>query len=218
MRPNRYPIAAKTFFAIYLVLLLMLAITAPPAQAQTFKVLRTFGGTDGDGPAAQLVRDSMGNLYGTTIGGGNSTCPAGGCGTAFKMNKAGKLVWLHKFQGANGDNAYTGLLRDAAGILYGTTAFGGKANHVCGSIGCGVLFELDMNGKETILHKFNGTDGSSPFGPLIQDGLGGLYGVTQSGSDGGTVFKHAAAGRETVIYKFGCGSDRGESSAFYLGG
>jgi uncharacterized repeat protein (TIGR03803 family) len=129
----------------------------------------------------------------------------GGCGTAFKMDKTGKLVWLHKFQGANGDEPF-GLLRDAAGILYGTTIFGGKASHACGSVGCGVVFKLDSNGAETVLHKFSGVDGAAPVGPLIEDRASNLYGATSDYSDGGTLFKLGKAGGEKVLYRFGCGA------------
>ena len=169
-------------------------------------MLHAFHGKDGDGPAAQLLQDSNGNLYGTTISGGSSKCGGGGCGTVFKMDKTGKPVWLHKFQGANGDEPF-GLLRDAAGILYGTTTFGGKASHACGSIGCGVVFKLDSNGAETVLHKFNGIDGAAPVGPLIEDRASNLYGATSDYSDGGTVFKLGKAGGETVLYRFGCGPE-----------
>jgi hypothetical protein len=87
-----------------------------PAQAQTFKVLHSFKGSDGMSPDAQLVWDSAGNLYGTTGTGGSGKCK-GGCGTAFKMSGNGKLVWQHNFNGADGETPFPGLLRDAAGHL-----------------------------------------------------------------------------------------------------
>ncbi len=199
----------KAAFAILAPLLLATAVITQPAQAQKFKVLHTFKGSDGIGPDAQLVRDSSGNLYGTAGGGGTGKCGNPGCGTAFKMDKTGKLVWVHSFWGEDGWQPFPGLLRDAAGNLYGTTAYGGKTSHPCPSAGCGVVFKLNKNGKETVLHKFSGVDGWPPVGPLVEDQGGNLYGATQYGSDGGVVFKLDKRGRETVLYSFGCGSHHG---------
>jgi len=61
-------------------------------------VLHTFHGTYGALPIGQLVLDKTGNFYGTTGGGGLGKCQFG-CGTAFKMNKSGTLVWTHSFDG-----------------------------------------------------------------------------------------------------------------------
>jgi uncharacterized repeat protein (TIGR03803 family) len=86
-----------------------------------------------------LVRDSAGNLYGTTLAGGNLAC---GCGVVFKLDTTGKETVLHRFTGG-ADGAYpeAGLVRDAAGGLYGTTYAGGDL--ACGgSGGCGVVFKL----------------------------------------------------------------------------
>ena len=113
------------------------AMAATPAQAQNykFKVLHTFQGKDGIGPDAQLVRDLAGNLYGTTAGGGANNCGGVGCGTAFKMDKTGKILWSHSFNGADGDAPF-GLLRSGAGDLYGTTVFGGTPSHSCAAGWC----------------------------------------------------------------------------------
>jgi uncharacterized repeat protein (TIGR03803 family) len=185
-------------------LVFWLASVLVPAQAQKFKVLHTFKGSDGDGPAAQLVRDSKGNFYGTTISGGTSKCKYKYCGTAFKMDRTGKLVWLHSFLGGNGLQPGSGLFRDASGNLYGTTAYGGKINnHVC-SLGCGVAFRLDPTGKETVLHKFTGgVDGYFPVAPLVEDNTRNIYGATNLGGKGlGTVFKLDRTGKETTLYSF----------------
>jgi uncharacterized repeat protein (TIGR03803 family) len=195
--------ADKATFVILVTLLLTSAIIPTQAQGRKFKVLHTFRGTDGIGPDSQLVRDSLGNLYGTAGGGGSGKCGNVGCGTAFKMNKAGKLIWVHSFQEKSGDGPF-GLLRDAAGNLFGTTIYGGKINnHVC-SLGCGVVFKLDGSGKETVLHKFGGVEEWFPVGPLMVDPAGSLYGVVQNF---GSVFKVDNAGRQTILYSFGCGSD-----------
>src|SRR5579863_9120394 len=142
---------AKIVFAIFITLLLASVVVPTQAQAQTFKVLHTFHGPNGNGPAGVLIRDSAGNLYGTTEAGGTGKCGTFGCGTAFKLNNNGKQVWLHSFDISDGEEPSAGLLRDATGNLYGTTDYGG--NTTCTS-GCGTVFKLDGDGKETVLYKF----------------------------------------------------------------
>jgi uncharacterized repeat protein (TIGR03803 family) len=99
-------------------------------------ILYRFKGTpDGAFPFARLFRDAAGNLYGTTYSGGGSNL-----GTVFKLDATGKRTVLHSFTGApDGANPYAGLIRDAAGNLYGTTGFGGDLACLGG---CGVVFEL----------------------------------------------------------------------------
>jgi uncharacterized repeat protein (TIGR03803 family) len=86
-------------------------------------VLYSFtGGADGGNPVAGVIRDSTGNLYGTTYFGG-----AAGDGVVYKLDTAGHETVLHSFtRGADGANPEAGVIRDSAGHLYGTTLFGGK--------------------------------------------------------------------------------------------
>jgi uncharacterized repeat protein (TIGR03803 family) len=104
-------------------------------------VLYTFtGGADGANPAPdRLIRDA-GNLYGTTRNGGRCL----DCGTVFKVDKSGNETVLHHFtQGADGGFPVAGLIRGAAGNLYGTAETGGDFN--CSGakgFGCGVVFKL----------------------------------------------------------------------------
>jgi len=180
----------------------------------TETVLYSFTGAEGDGeyPVAGLVRDAAGNLYGTTWRGGNlkHNCGMGpGCGTAFMLDEAGKETVLHSF-GSKADGAYpyAGLVRDAAGNLYGTTGYGGDS-------GLGTAFRLDKTGNETVLHSFRGTraDGAYPEAGFVRDSKGNLYGTTEGGGfnrcDGscGVVFKLDKTGKETVLYRFTGGSD-----------
>lgn len=119
---------------------------------------------------------------------------------------------LHSFcpvGGANCTDGYepiAGLIRDAAGNLYGTTYSGGAA-------GGGTVFKVDTTGNETVLYSFcslaNCTDGYELAAGLIQDAAGNLYGTTVSGgspaastSGAGTVFKLDPTGQETVLYSF----------------
>jgi uncharacterized repeat protein (TIGR03803 family) len=172
-----------------------------PAGAET--VLHTFGGADGFQPLAGLIRDTAGNLYGTTGGGG-----AYGWGTVFKLDPAGALTVLYSFTGgADGSKPEAGVIRDAAGNLYGTTQ--GFAS------GWGTIFRVDPVGKESTLYNFTGgADGSNPEAGLIY-AAGNLYGTTYQGGDlygcfqygCGVVFKMDANGTYTVLHTFTGGVD-----------
>lgn len=168
------------------------------------KVLYTFqGGTDGSTPAGGVVFDTAGNLYGTTQQGGGTNCaPISFCGTVFQLTKKGGS-WtetvLHVFAGVTGNNDGAtpagGLVMDAAGNLYGTTAYGGGGGCVLVGIkgGCGTVFELEppktKGGAWTykILYSLKGgKDGDFPWGDLALDGAGNLYGATQFGGGFGS--------------------------------
>jgi|HubBroStandDraft_2_1064218.scaffolds.fasta_scaffold15740_3 uncharacterized repeat protein (TIGR03803 family) len=160
-------------------------------------VLYSFTGSkDGASPHAVLLMDAAGNLYGTTYYGGGTACGGKGCGTVFKVSKAGKETVLHRFTGGkDGASPEAGLVMDASGNLYGTTYYGGS--QPC-SDGCGVVFEVSAAGKETVLHSFTGkTDGAHPYAGLVMDAAGNLYGTAETGGDAsciinggcGTVFK-----------------------------
>jgi len=210
MRSKNPCSTAKSVFAILVTFLLASVVVPAQAHAQTFKVLHTFHGAPNDGaaPWGVLVRDGAGNFYGTTTSGGSGRgfCTNyGGCGTAFKFNKSGKEIWLHSFTFPKGWSPETGLLRDASGKLYGTTEAGGDTS--CYSAGCGTVFELDANGKESVLHRFSGNpDGMFPGEeqPLVEDASGSLYGTTHLGGEYGlgSVFKIDRAGTESVMYSF----------------
>jgi uncharacterized repeat protein (TIGR03803 family) len=207
MRPNKPPSAGKPALVIFLMLLLASAVVPTQTQAQKFKVLHTFHGPNGNGPAGVLPRDSAGNLYGTTEAGGTGKCGNFGCGTAFKLNKSGKQVWLHSFNVTDGEESSAGLLRDAAGNLYGTTDYGGNTN--C-TAGCGTVFKLDGSGKESVLYKFKAPpDGDTPQSLLARDNQGNVYGITQDGGEDsyGTIFKVKKHGKETVLHSFTGDSD-----------
>jgi uncharacterized repeat protein (TIGR03803 family) len=159
------------------------------------------GGKDGAYPAAGLIMDKTGNLYGTTFLGGSNNF-----GTVFTLRKSGKLLVLHSFAGRDGSNPYGSLIRDVKGNLYGTTEFGGRSNQCAGTqTGCGVVFKLASTGRETVLYAFTGgADGSRPLAGLVRDEEGNFYGTTVAGgaSGAGTVFKLDNAGKETVLHSF----------------
>jgi len=169
-------------------------LITPPVYAGTFKVLYAFqGGTDGGTPQGKLIMDAAGNLYGTT---------EYDYGSVFKLDPKGNLTVLHKFTGgADGGLPSGGLVRDTGGNLYGATAGGGKGPEEC----CGVIFELDTAGKETVLYEFSdGSDGATPYGDLFRDDAGNFYGTVywiRAESPGG-VFKLNRNGKETVLHDF----------------
>lgn len=79
---------------------------------------------DGSYPAAGLMQATDGNLYGTTLAGGNIECgyDGFGCGTIFEVGAGGTLSTLHAFDGADGSQPLAGLTQATDGILYGTTS------------------------------------------------------------------------------------------------
>ena len=173
----------------------------------TETVLYSFtGGTDGGKPQAGLIRDSAGNIYGTTTFGGIASGYSG-YGVVFKLDTTGTETVLHSFTGGADGSGPGGVIRDSAGNLYGTTGGGGIANCLFG--GCGVVYKLDTTGTETVLYSFTGgSDGSGP-GDVILDSAGNLYGITDGGgaSNLGVVFKLDTTGTETVLYSFTGGAD-----------
>jgi uncharacterized repeat protein (TIGR03803 family) len=170
-------------------------------------VLYSFtGGSDGASPFGGLIGDANGNLYGTTYNGGDLKCQfnALGCGTVFKVDASGIETVLHVFEwGADGALPFAGLIRDGAGNLYGTTSVGGTFNQ-------GTVFKVDANGNEVVLHSFaNSPDAGFPQAGLITDGVGNLYGTTNSGGTfgNGTVYKISTSGAVTVLHSFGAQPD-----------
>jgi hypothetical protein len=177
----------------------------------TFTDLHYFtGGADGGSPAAGLIRDATGNLYGTTEGGGTGTCnlavPQSGCGVVFELIRCDsepsgyEYKVLYRFTGgADGANPVARLIRDTTGNLYGTTAQGGHRSGACnlgneGNGTCGVVFELircdsEPSGYEyKVLYRFTGgADGGNPVSGLVRDASGNLYGTTLLGGANSSV-------------------------------
>jgi len=183
----------------------------PSSGGWTESVLYTFtGGNDGREPYARLLSDSAGNLYGTTLFGGNvnSACSTG-CGTVFKLTSASGS-WtesvLYAFTGAaDGASPYAALRFDSAGNLYGTA-------YADGAYASGVIFELtpaSSGWTESVLHAFKGArDGKYSYGDVILDPAGNVYGTAfQGGSQGyGVVFELTPSSKgwqEKVLHSFG---------------
>ncbi len=205
------------------VLSALLLIAAYPAQAQETVLYNFTGGLggappgDGAYPQSSLTSDGADNFYGTTGGGG-----AFGSGTVFELSPNGSGGWnetvIYSFCSApncadGASPAYSYVIFDSVGNLYGTTSGGG-------SNGQGVVFELSPVGTswtETVLHSFTGwAGGGQPVNGLIFDRAGNLYGTTYWGGDDdaavaegtcnpqcGTVFELSPSGdgwTEQVIY------------------
>jgi len=207
----------------------------PPTSeggAWTERTLYSFaGGNDGASPVASLIFDHKGNLYGTTQFGGGGPCmifqEGSGCGTVFELTPPTTPDWrwtetvLYTFAPYN-DYPMAGLILDSEGNLYGTTA-GDQ------STSFGTAFELSPPTSQggawtaTTLYSFGSSqeDGNTPYGGLIWDKQGNLYGTTNQGGDVtstcttgcGTVFeleppgKSGGAWTEKVLYSFTNGLD-----------
>jgi uncharacterized repeat protein (TIGR03803 family) len=164
-------------------------------------VLHALAVSDGLGSASGLIRDPSGNLYGTTeLGGAHNQ------GVVFKVDVHGTYSILHSFGQLNvndGSQPFAGVVRDAAGNLYGTTFAGG-------SFGAGCVFKIDASGHESVLYSFaGGSDGSYPSSTPILDLAGNLYGTTDVGGAYhlGTIFKLDTGGGETILHSFGATGD-----------
>lgn len=193
------------------ILALCVALTASSAGAEpgqpkknSFRVVYNFAGTgSGASPFAGLTQDAEGNFYGTTIQGGG----VNGAGTVFKLTPDETESVLYSFtDGSDGGIPYGGVVRDQEGNLYGTTSSGGQPQ-----CNCGVVYKIDTAGHESVLHTFvGGADGATPYGSLVMDADGNLYGTTFDGGgtcNCGTVFKLAPNGKETVLHAFEGGAD-----------
>jgi uncharacterized repeat protein (TIGR03803 family) len=181
-------------------------------------VLHTFtGGIKGSAPAAPVILEASGNLYGTTeFGGEAGACGGTGCGVVFELvylsrKKSYSEKVLHTFTGGSKDGSLpvSPVVSDASGNLYGTTTAGGSG-------GDGVVFQIVKSGGYNILHPFAGDDGAKPIAGLTLDGSGNLYGTTYSGgnSGAGVVFTLEESGADyTVLYSFTGGADGGNPYA-----
>lgn len=185
----------------------------------TLSPLYVFNGApDGAYPEGRLIFGHDGRLYGTTGQGGlhnsNGFCEMLGCGTIFALQPPASFChsvtcyWteqqIYQFTGNSDGARPTGdTVFDPSGNFFGTSYSGGT--------GVGTVYELSPSGggwTQTVIHNFGGVDGANPYGGLIFDAFGNLYGPTEFGgqfSHAGTVFELTNSGSgwtETVLHNF----------------
>jgi|HubBroStandDraft_4_1064222.scaffolds.fasta_scaffold28532_1 uncharacterized repeat protein (TIGR03803 family) len=210
--------------AVLVVLTAMVILPAPRdalaayAEQVLYRFCSQTNCVDGKNPAAALIMDGGGNLYGTTVSGG-----ANNGGAVFKLTPIA-TGWTYnvlysfcsKALCADGGTPHAGLIMDGTGNLYGTTTGGGPNQSTSG-----LVFKLVPSGNgwtETVLYSFctqsNCTDGAQPYGTLIMDAAGNLYGTTAAGGNRnsacsangcGTVFELSptvSGWTEKVLYRF----------------
>ncbi len=183
----------------------------------TETILYSFTGlSDGGGPQyGNLIFDSAGNIYGTTVAGGTNDA-----GVVFELIRSG-AAWtenvLYSFRGIpDGANPSSGVTFDNAGNLYGTTHYGGVND-------LGTIYQLtpsESSWTETVLFSFNRSgSGYIPFSGVVFDPQGNLYGMTYGGGGmddaGGTIYQlQPSAGNWTfnVLYSFNLGPNQPEDT------
>lgn len=159
-------------------------------------------------PGQGLIEDANHNMYGSAACSG-----ASGEGGLFEFTQAGKYEKLYTFKGSpcstinnvGGPWADT-LVLDGHGNLYGMTTTAGK-------YGLGMVFKFSPSSRQlTVLHNFTGgSDGKGPWGGVVLDAKGNLYGTAQGGGKnrGGTVFEINTAGKYRVLHSFTFGGSDG---------
>jgi uncharacterized repeat protein (TIGR03803 family) len=178
----------------------------------TQTVIHAFtGGDDGSGPGSRVTLDRIGNVYGMTPTGG-----AFGLGTIYKIHPQHDGTWnltvIHAFTGgADGASGSAGRMVLRHGRLFGAATAGG-------TYGSGVVFELTPSGggewNFRTIYSFRGQpDGSFPYGALLFDRVGNIYGTTYYGGANGIGAVYELSPRaigewnESVLYSFQEGSD-----------
>jgi uncharacterized repeat protein (TIGR03803 family) len=160
-------------------------------------------------------------MYGTTVLGGT-----GSTGTVFALTRHNGQ-WRHSILysftgGVDGGQPYGGVTLDADGNVFGATVVGGTGGS-CPEDGCGVVYELSKSDggrwKETVIHDFDGADGSGPGAGLTLGPKGDLFGMTPTGGAHGfgVIYrlhrKSDGSWRFSVIHDFTGGADGNGGSA-----
>jgi uncharacterized repeat protein (TIGR03803 family) len=166
---------------LFLISALFLIFGAASVSAQDIVVITnlvSFNQTNGRYPTGPLLQANDGNIYGTTLYGGDSTANAG---EVFQVTTSGQFTNLVLFNITNGSNPNFGVIQGVDGNLYGTTTYGGAyvaedTNHY----GFGTIFKLSTNGVFSTVASFDGTDGKSA-AELLETSPGVFYGTANSG-------------------------------------
>jgi len=202
-------------------LIALLFVFSVASFASTSQVVYSLAGDeDGEYPDTDLIIDSAGNIYGTSVLGGDF-----GTGTVFQLTPSGSgyvHTVLYSFTGgADGGQPYKGVTLDAQGNLYGTAVVGGTGG-ICAGEGCGVVYKLTKNGStwtQSVIYNFTGkNDGYGPGSGVTFDKAGNLYGTTPTGGakSMGVIYELSPSGSSwtfKVIHTFSGGSDGTGGSA-----
>jgi len=164
----------------------------------TYRDLLDFGRTaNGASPEGGVTIDGVGNLYGTTTGGG-----ANGEGTVWEITASGTYRDLHDFGGTitnsngmigpDGTTPYQMVVTfDSSGNMYGTAIYGGANWLEAWQLGGGMVWEITATGEYRDLHDFGGTitnadgtsgpDGNFPPAGVVFDSNGRMYSTATQG-------------------------------------
>ncbi|MGA2695265.1 MAG: choice-of-anchor tandem repeat GloVer-containing protein [Terriglobales bacterium] len=157
---------------------------------------------DGAGPYSSLIFDKAGNLYGTTVAGGNQSGYA--AGVLFELSPGSK-GWtenlLAEFTRPGGFDAVNPPVFDSEGNIYSSLSLGGGED-------AGALFQWNHATGALREAGFDFTDGQHPNVPFV-DQLGrGFFGTTSNGGNNvngyteGVIYQASPKGRLNTIYKF----------------
>lgn len=176
------------------------------------------GGSDGAIPLARVMIGANGTLYGTTYAGGNDE-GFNGEGVVFNLQPSPHIPprfsspWtetvLYQFSGfSDGINPIGDLAFGSSGVIYGVTANGG---YECeDTVYCGTVYKLTPNGHgwtKNLVYEFTDPLVALPWGGVILDQSGNLYGTTTNGA--GAVYELVSSGTgwtEKTLYAFSYGS------------
>lgn len=200
-------------------LLFVIAASVTAVSATTTDVIFSFEEDNGEYADTDLETDSAGNIYGTTVLGGDF-----GSGTVFQLSPTPNgwaQMTLYSFMGgADGGEPYKGVTLDRDGNLYGTAVTGGSGS--CEG-GCGVLYKVTKTKgawTQKVIHAFTGgDDGSGPGSRVTVDHAGNIYGMAPTGGAFGlgTIYqiRPPSTGAVTfkVIHAFTGGADGSSGSA-----
>ena len=182
----------------------------------TYTKLLDFDGTNGSNPNGSLIQASDGKLYGMSLNGGSGRGGTGdGVIFSFDPSSSG-YTKLMDCDTINGSNPYGSLIQAGDGKLYGMTSQGGTN-------GDGVIFSYDLSSSTyTKLLEFDNTNGSNPYGNLMQAEGGKLYGMTANGGSSslGVIFSFdpsSSTYTQLIDYNGANGANPYIGSAFIAG-